>query len=567
MTERRVIGWLLVALLLGGLSAFAAGRIVTARETDRLVVATAADARLRATLLVSEIARFRLLPLAMADDRDVVTALSEGRTDALNRKLEALARQTGAAVIYLIGPDGRAIASSNWRTAASFVGNDYLFRRYYRDALALGAGEQFALGTVSRKPGLYLARRTATARGVVVVKLDFDRIEQAWRAAGGITFATNPVGVVLVTSRPDWRFAATVPLSAPAASAVRADSGTQVLQAPPFRRLPGRRSMLVDADERYIEVVAPPGPDGWRVHLAVPAASIAAAAGIARAAAALIVTVLLVGAWALRERGRRRAKRTAGLEAAVAARTAELSREIEERAAAEARAADLREGLRQANRLATLGQITAGVAHETAQPVAAIRTYAANAEQFLLRGEIDEVRGNLRAIGRLTERIGTVTAELRGFARRRSGDIGAVPLIEVVEGARLILKERLAHVAFEMPVIPADLIVLAGRVRLEQVLVILLQNALEAVDGHAEPRIVLSMRSDGAEVSLTVKDNGPGIAAEVADRLFTPFATSRANGLGLGLVIAQDIMTDLGGSLRLLPGDGGACFDVTVRRA
>lgn len=567
MGERRIIGWLMAALLLGGLSAFIAGRIVTISETDRLVAATAADARLRAALLASEIARFRLLPLAMADDRDVADALSGGATDVLDRKLERLARRTGAAVIYLIGRQGRAIASSNWRTRASFVGNDYLFRRYYRDALARGMGEQFALGTVSLRPGLYIAHRAARAGGVVVVKLDFDRIEQAWRAAGGITFATNPAGVVLVTSRPGWRFAAIAPLSAAAASAVRADSGTQALQAPPFRRLRDGEIRLADGNGRHIAATAPPGPDGWRVHLAVPAAPIETAAGIARVAAALLTTLLLAGGWALRERGRSRAARTAGLEAAVAARTAELSREMEERAAAEARAADLREGLRQANRLATLGQITAGVAHETAQPVAAIRAYAANAEQLLARGALDEVEGNLQAIGRLTGRIGAVTAELRGFARRGSGEIGPVPLVEVVEGARLILKERLARITFDAPVIPVDLLVLAGRVRLEQVLVNILQNALEAVDGRVAPGIVLLLECDAAEVRLTIADNGPGIAAEVADRLFTPFATSRTNGLGLGLVIAQDIMADLGGGLRLLPGDGGARFAITMRRA
>ncbi len=184
------------------------------------------------------------------------------------------------------------------------------------------------------------------------------------------------------------------------------------------------------------------------------------------------------------------------------------------------------------------------------------------------RGEIDEVRGNLRAIARLTERIGAVTAELRGFARKGSGTIQPVPLAVVVDGARLILKERLQPITFTVPPIPADLTVIAGRVRLEQVLVNLLQNAIEALDGHADPRIDLVLTTDPDTVQLIVRDNGPGIATEIADRIFTPFATSRSTGLGLGLVIAQDIMIDLGGTLRLLPPDGaGAAFAITLRRA
>jgi two-component system C4-dicarboxylate transport sensor histidine kinase DctB len=238
-----------------------------------------------------------------------------------------------------------------------------------------------------------------------------------------------------------------------------------------------------------------------------------------------------------------------------------------ERAALEARAADLREGLRQANRLAALGQITASVAHETAQPVAAIRTYAATSEQLLDRGALDDVRDNLRAIARLTERIGTVTAELRGFARKGTGAIQPVPLLDVVDGARLILKERLSRVAVSLPSIPPDLIVLAGRVRLEQVIVNVLQNATEAIAGRADPAIHIALSSTDATITLRIADNGPGIAPDVAARLFTPFVTSRPTGLGLGLVIAQDIMVDLGGALRLVPGAGGACFEIEMRRA
>ncbi|WP_203234532.1 ATP-binding protein [Sphingomonas solaris] len=568
MTRWRWIGWVAAALALCVLAGWLAGLAVERRETARLIAATTADARLRQGLLGSEIARFRLLPLAMADDRDLRAAVAgiPGAARALDTKLETLSARTGAAVIYVIGPDGRAIAASNWRARTSFVGRDYRFRRYYRDALRDGAGEQFALGTVSRKPGLYLTRRS-DGGGVIVVKLDFDDVERQWRAAGGITFATNAAGIVLVTSRADWRFSATAPLSAAVAAAARADSGTRALAGPRFSMagdgrvaIPGRRGTLLHA-------VTAPDATGWRVHLLVPARPIDIVTRAARIAAALATLGLLALGWGLRERARRRSARTATLEAAVAARTADLSREIDERTAAEARAAELREGLRQANRLATLGQITAGLAHETAQPVAAIRTYAANAAQFLDRGAHDAVHDNLRAIGRLTERIGAITAELRGFARKRSGEIEPVPLGDVIDGARLILKERLARVTFVAPPIDPALRVVAGRVRLEQVLVNLLQNAIEALDGHPDPRIALVVAHDDDEVRVTVEDNGPGIAADIADRLFTPFATSRPNGLGLGLVIAQDIMADLGGSLRLLPGEGGARFRIVLRRA
>jgi len=569
MIRRRAFLWAIAALLLAAVFGLLIGRVVEQRVLRDFAANTAADARLRQALLASEIARFRLLPLALVDDRDVVGAVagSSGAARLLNSKLEALAAQVGAAAIYVVGRDGVAIAASNWRTSTSFVGQPYGFRRYYIDALERGAGEQFALGTISHKPGLYLARR-GRGGSVVVVKLEFDGVERQWRAAGGITFVSNSVGVIVVTSRPDWRFATIRPIPPALAAAARGDMGVDALGSTPFRRVDERRIALPGSRDALLLATTAPDASGWRVNLAlptrVPVASIVRTAQIAAALAMLMIVGL---AWVLRERSRRRRERTMALEEAVAERTANLSREMEERAAAEARAADLREGLRQANRLATLGQVTASVAHETAQPVAAIRTYAASAEQLLDRGAREEVRGNLKAIGRLTERIGAVTAELRSFARKGSGAIGPIPLVEIIEGALLILKEPLSRITLDLAPMPPGLRVMGGRVRLEQVVVNLLQNALEALADQRDARIAVSWEETDSEVRLTIADNGPGIAPAVADRLFTPFTTSRATGLGLGLVIAQDIMADLGGSLRLAPSETGARFEMILRRA
>ena len=135
------------------------------------------------------------------------------------------------------------------------------------------------------------------------------------------------------------------------------------------------------------------------------------------------------------------------------------------------------------------------------------------------------------------------------------------------DGALLILKEQLRNVRLERPTIGSHLLVMGGRVRLEQVFVNLLQNASEALAGRADPTITIRTTLADGLVWVRIQDNGPGIAPDIAARLFTPFATSRSNGLGLGLVIASDIITDLGGSLRWLPDEGGACFELELRRA
>jgi len=563
--------WLIAGLIITLLAALVAADVAERRTLVALGDRARTDAQLRAALLDSEIARFRLLPLALTDDRDVIAAIADGKehaTNALNRKLEALARATGAAVIYVISPNGLAIAASNWRSPNSFVSNDYRFRPYYREARIRGESSQYALGTVSKRPGLYLARRTV-GDGVIVVKLEFDRIEQAWTEAGGTTLVRDPVGVVLVTSRPEWRFRLSRPLTPAALARVREETRTPPSALVPLPLTTARAGDLVASGrQRFVPHDVKVAQPGWRLTLLQPIdAAIASARRAAALSAGIAMMALVLLAWTIRQRATLARQRTAELEEMVAQRTAALRREMDERVESEARAAQLREALRQANRLAALGQITASVAHETAQPVAAIRTYAQTSDTLLSRGALDEVRANLGTIARLADRIGAVTAQLRGFARRQSGEQRAIRVAEVIEGALLILKEQLRGVMLALPAIDRDLTVIGGKVRLEQVLVNLLQNALEAVADSPRAKIEIVLATDATHVRLTVADTGPGIAPEVAERLFTPFVTSRDKGLGLGLVISQDIMVELGGWLRLLPSDTGACFEVGMRRA
>lgn len=177
-------------------------------------------ARAHAGLLTSELQKFRLLPLVLSENPEIAPALRGGDPVAqrrLNATLELLAARTDAAVIYVIDRHGRTVAASNWQLPTSFVGQVYGFRPYFRDAMERGASELFALGTVSGRPGLYLARRVdrgGQALGVVVVKVEFDDVETAWARAPGITIVTDAHGVILVTSIRAWRFQTTRALDA-----------------------------------------------------------------------------------------------------------------------------------------------------------------------------------------------------------------------------------------------------------------------------------------------------------------------------------------------------------------
>lgn len=558
------------------------------------------DANLKVALLRAVLERPRALPLLLADDQQVRDALTERQADAviaLDRKLESLVSGTSAAVLYVVGKDGIAMASSNWREPLSFVGNDYSFRDYFRKAMEAGTAEHYALGTVSNRPGLYISRRVGdagSALGVVVVKMEFDQLEADWSESGRPAYVTDERGVVLITNLPSWRFMTTAPLSREDADVIR-----KSLQfgAAPLSPLPISRPEVIGPDTTIVRAVLPGSSADeylrlttavpstpWQLGYLIPTGP--AVTTSMREMRFLTLTVLLpilvFAAFLLRRRHvsamqiavSRIAREE--LERRVLERTDDLSRardrleaEIADHRATEEKLQGVQQDLVQANRLAILGQVAAGVAHEINQPLATIRAYAENASIFLERQQIDPVRDNLSAITGLTERIGTITDELKAFARKGRTAPEPVELKAIIEGAVVLLRSRFAGrldaLKIELP--PSGLVVVGTRIRLEQVLINLFQNALEALDGRDGARVEVSVREMTDDVEIIVSDNGPGIPDTILGSLFTPFNTSKEKGLGLGLVISKDIVVDYGGRIEVESSSSGTRFTIHLRKA
>lgn len=584
---------LLVATIIGALvllvAALGLSEWATRHARANADVDARQNARAHASLLESELQKFRLLPRVLTEFPDVRLALADKSAAAsrrLDRELEQLAARTDAAVIYVIGADGTTIAASNWAVDTSFVGQNYRFRPYFRDAMRQGEAELFALGTVSGRPGLYLARRVDVAGrplGVIVVKAEFDRLEAKWADSPAATLVIDDAGIVIMASRPAWRFRSFGPISGAARDRLRQTRsyGDAPLAPLSAGETDGDIRVVADGSRRlYRQAVQRVSLPGSRLHVLQPAQP-ARDSAHATARALFLVLLIVVGAAivALLRLVERQALRQAAhdaLEREVAARTQDLrdaNRELQQAAERQAetdrRYRAAREDLAQANRLGSIGQITTGVAHEINQPLAAIRSFAENSLRYLEREQPDKARGNLGTIVELTARVGAITNELRNFARRKPTPLGPVLLGSAIDGTNLLIGDRIRAqgIALDIAIDAPDLAVHADRVRLEQVLVNLLQNAAEAVQGVADPRILISAHGSDP-VYIDICDNGPGIPAELLPQLFTPFVTGRPDGLGLGLAIASEIMGEFGGALSLIASRlGGAGFRLTLRPA
>lgn len=588
--------WAVIAVV----AIYVAGELGRTETIKALQQDASTDGQLKVALLNVALERPRALPLVLSGDRDLVAALETGgaAVDRLNRKLEGLIEGTQASVIYVTGPNGVAIASSNWRAADSFVGTSYSFRDYFSLAMRTGMAEHYALGNVSRKPGLYISRRVDSedgkALGVVIAKVEFNRLEADWRIGGKPVYVADANGVVLMTSISAWRFDTIKPIDQQTRRTI-ADSlqfGNETLDLLPFSslRFIDNSTELIHINSPavnsgdYLRFILPVPTTSWHLHYLLPlqpTLMVEVQRMRLLVLAGMMPLIVLSGLWL-----RRRQKARQAEEVAAKAR-AELERRVDERTRDLQSAMDqleteisghqqtgrelqsVQQELVKANRLAILGQVAAGVAHEINQPVATIRAFADNARTLMNRQRLEEADENMKDIAALTERIGVITSDLKILARKGRAAAQPVSVKAVIEGAVVLLRSRFAgHMEALDIALPAGTLMVSGSpIRLEQIVINLLQNALEAVEDKAGGQVTISVREAADQVVLSVADNGPGIAPDILEALFTPFNTSKDGGLGLGLVISREIAADYGGRIEVESNPSGTCFSVYLKKA
>ncbi|NEX44980.1 sensor histidine kinase [Rhodobacter sp. ETT8] len=534
--------------------------------------------QLATTALEGALDRFERLPPLIAEQTIVTRLAADPTNPALvaetNAYLRRIQRLLGATDIYVMNRDGLTIAASNFDTDTSFIGGNFAFRPYFYDALRGESGQFYALGTTSGKRGYYFGapvRVAGQTAGVLAFKIDLDAIESTWAAGDYAVLVTDPEGVTFLSSRPQWRFAAMRPLDETAKAniaATRRYAGTpigllNITDEGQHRGSPVLRIADAQGVREYLQRDMKMERAGWVVHVLINTAAARATALTLAFVAMLAFGVLaMVGAvlW------QRRLRLDERLQVQAEAR-ADLERRVEERTH------ELRQAqadLVQAGKMAALGQMSAALSHEFNQPLAAARTYADNAGVLMDRGRMLEARGNIDRILSLIDRLASISRHLRSFARAPGQKLTHVTLAEVVEAAVEIaaLRIRAADATLTVVLSPDLPQVVAGPVRLQQVLVNILTNAADAVEGLSERQITLTAEAAAGDVLIRIADSGTGVPEGLATRIFDPFFSTKGvgKGLGLGLSISYNIIKDFGGDLSVSSGPG-ACFVLRLRAA
>lgn len=555
---------------------------------------------LHARTLESEINKYTYLPSVLELESSVSALLNDPTPELrgeVNDYLEGLNRRSRSRAIYVLDTTGRVLATSNWRDADSYLGEDLSFRAYFQDAVRGQPGRFYGIGSTTGEPGYYLAHgleEKGKIVGVAVIKVQLEALEQRWQRARLEAFVSDENGIIILSSDPARRLKSVRPLTPEIKE--RLARSLQYYWWPLNELVPLERELLsegvekltfpanvsVDHEHKQVSYLAQTrqlSDTPWHLTLLTPLEDLrreAGSQGMLVAVACALVAFLLI-AWNERRKvlstrlAAREALQAANdeLERKIAERTEHLRAsnerlkgQIRERRQAEDTLRKAQDELVQAGKLAAIGQMSTSIAHELNQPLAALRTLSGNTVRFLERGALETASTNLRTINDLVDRMGRITASLRAFARR-GDDKGQAKLSKAVDAALQLLAGRLENFSLTLHQDFVDAELMIDQTRLEQILVNLIGNALDAM--HAQPLPELWL--EGAVVEdryrLLVRDNGHGIDDEARKHLFEPFFTTKPGeqGLGLGLTLSASLAAATGGSLSVEhPASGGTEF-------
>ncbi|WP_043775128.1 sensor histidine kinase [Roseivivax isoporae] len=533
--------------------------------TDRFTETTRNRAELRLALysgnLLSELRRNAIVPQLLARDPALIAALNAADYSQSSQRLISYVDEIGAASLMLLDSEGRTVAA----TDRNRLGEQHRSAAFFLDALRSNAT---VFTTQEREAGGYsfvYSRRVESqgdTAGVIVVEVDLAKFERAWAGISDAVLVTDSEGTIILATEPRWRGLSVAealqrqPPDSAIERAIQATADWTAASADAY--VQGEAVMRVEGRIPF---------RGWSMTSFTTYASVRERVNAVLALE--IMVFALLAALAFYALSRKTALRMALFQresAELRRLNVRLQREIAERERVQENLAVAEQTLEQSSKLAALGEMSAAVSHELNQPLAAMKTYLAGARLLLRRNRVEEAQSAFHRIDELIERMGAITRQLKSYARKGQEAFSPVDMGEALTSALAMmepqLKSRKVRISRIVPDHPVR--VMGDRLRIEQVLVNLLRNALDATKSVRNPEIEVLLAS-GETATLSVRDNGHGI--EDLDALFEPFYTTKqpGDGTGLGLAISSGIVNDLGGRLTARNAEGGgAVFEMQL---
>ena len=517
--------------------------------TARFSQETTKQAELRLQLytnsIESELERNRFITLLIAGDPNLHTILRKNNGKMLNQYVQKHTKYY-TQNITLLDPNGFPFVSNK----ENLINNQHSNQGYFKSAIK---SDQIIFTTILNQSEneenkfiySHSIKESNQILGVIVNEVSLNKTEDAWVNNSEAVIVTNKDDKILLSSKPEW-FTSQITNQSPSAQPKNLLNSVQSFTH--WEELPAKAFLNKNT---LLQLEAWFNKNEWRILYYTTYAPVREKVNGIIALEITALAILLTLIFYLLSR-RSRIQSIIFMEESNNLRhmNSRLQNEINEREKAEKNLKVAEQSLAQNSKLAALGEMSAAVSHELNQPLAAMKTYLAGAKLLLQRSRSDEALSSFQRIDDLIERMATITKQLKSHARKGSDELVEVDLKIVISDALNIMSSQLNTLQVEYSqILPEQpVIVLGDQIRLEQVMINLLRNALDAMENTKIPKLEVILKITSNAV-ISVKDNGQGI--DDLESLFEPFYTTKkpGDGVGLGLAISSGIIKDLGGRL------------------
>jgi two-component system C4-dicarboxylate transport sensor histidine kinase DctB len=503
--------------------------------TDRFTESTRNRSELRLALysgsVMSELQRHSVVPLLLSRDPVMIRSLEQNDFSTTSQRLISYVEEIGAASLILLNREGRVVAATDRLRISELRSSDPFFVEALRSADTVFTTNEPETGRFD----FTFSRRIEVENnllGVILVEVDLGRIVDRWRGTTEAVFLTNDAGEIILSTEPRWRGRTegeALELE-PAPSAIE-----RAIEATGNWAFGDQNALFFGAETIRLEARIP--FRGWRIVSHTAYASVRERVNGVLALQIMGFALFLAGGFYVLSRRARLQSAMFQRESAELRRlNARLQREIAERQKAERNLEEAEQSLAQSQKLAALGEMSAAVSHELNQPLAAMKTYLAGARLLLDRRRVAEAGSSFQRIDDLIDRMSAITRQLKSYARKGGDAFEPVDLRDALKGAITIMEPQLRAMMVEitqnLPRRPV--MVLADRLRLEQVIINLLRNALDAMKDN-ERREIDVLIAEGDEAVLSVRDIGTGsrTSRPCSSPSTPPRSPARAWGWGL----------------------------------